>query len=205
MLNIPQIEALKRINTHLYESLKRVVSGVNNLKLSLDSGITDGADFARVSADALTQNKVDPAKSGVLMRGSVAPTWSGAFTYASTISSITWSWNNLAILRADGTQTQIADGSLAISGLSPATTYFSIPIGTKRSSPSHSSPEAQAWGQGIHPTHSLQKPFPLHNSKRSKDVFRSPPVLCQRPLCRREPAAARAGAPAHASAVTCSF
>ena len=127
MLNIPQIEALKRINTHLYESLKRVVSGVNNLKLSLDSGITDGDDFARVSADALTQNRVDPTKSGVLMRGSVSPTWSSGFTYASTTSSITWSWSGLAILRADGSQTQIADGSLTISGLSPATTYFFYP------------------------------------------------------------------------------
>ena len=127
MLTIPQIEALKRINTHLYESLKRVVSGVNNLKLSLDSGITDGDDFARVSADALTQNKIDPAKSGVLMRGSVTPTWSGTFTYASTTSSITWSWSGLAILRADGTQTQIADGSLPVAGLSPATTYFFYP------------------------------------------------------------------------------
>src|SRR5215469_8325939 len=98
MLNIPQIEALKRINAHLYESLKRVVSGVNNLKLSLDSGISDGVDFARVSATALTQNKIDPAKSGVLMRGSVPPTWSGGFSYASTTSSITWSWSGLAIL-----------------------------------------------------------------------------------------------------------
>ncbi|HEU5410594.1 MAG TPA: Hint domain-containing protein [Candidatus Acidoferrales bacterium] len=127
MLSILQIEALKRINTHLYESLKRVVSGVNNLKLSLDSGITDGADFARVSADALTQNRIDPAKSGVLMRGSVPPTWSGAFTYASTTSSITWSWTGLTILRADGTQTQVADGSLAVSGLMPATAYFFYP------------------------------------------------------------------------------
>ena len=127
MLNIPQIEALKRINTHVYESLKRVVSGVNNLRLSLDSGVTDGNDFARVSADALTKNKIDPAKSGVLMRGSVPPTWSGAFTYVSATSSIMWSWTGLAILRADGSQTQIADGSLGITGLSPATIYFFYP------------------------------------------------------------------------------
>jgi hypothetical protein len=73
----PQIEALKRVNTHLYESLKRVVSGVNNVKLSLDSGVTDDADFARVSAVALTQNKIDPAKSSVLMKGSLPPRWCG--------------------------------------------------------------------------------------------------------------------------------
>jgi len=127
MLTIPQIEALKRVNTHLYESLKRIVSGVNNLKLSLDSGVTDGANFARVSASALTQNKIDPAKSGVLMKGSVAPTWSGAFTYAGTTSTITWSWSGLSIFRADGSQTQIADGSLLIAGLASAATYFFYP------------------------------------------------------------------------------
>lgn len=127
MITIPQIEAIKRINTHLYESLRRIVSGVNNLKLSLDSGVTDGADFARVSAAALTSNKVDPTKSGVLMRGSVPPTWSGAFTYISTTSSITWSWSGLVIYRADGTQTQIANGSLAVSGLAAATTYYFYP------------------------------------------------------------------------------
>jgi hypothetical protein len=127
MLNIPQIEGLKKLNTHLYESLKRIVSGVNNLKLSLDSGVTDGADFARVSAMALTSNKVDPTKSGVLMRGSVPPTWSGAFTYASTTTSITWSWPGLVIYRADGTTTAVANGSLAVSGLTPATPYYFYP------------------------------------------------------------------------------
>ena len=127
MITIPQIEAIKRINTHLYESLRRIVSGVNNLKLSLDSGVTDGADFARVSAAALTANKVDPTKSGVLMRGSVPPTWSGAFTYISTTSSIAWSWSGLVIYRADGTQTQIANGSLTVSGLAAATTYYFYP------------------------------------------------------------------------------
>lgn len=127
MLNIPQIEALKQISTHLYESMKRVVSGVNNLKLSLDSGVTDGADFARVSASALTANDVDPSKAGVLMKGSVAPTWSGGFTYTCSTSSITWSWTNLSILRADGAQTQIASGSLAVTSLAAATTYFFYP------------------------------------------------------------------------------
>lgn len=127
MLNIPQIEALKQVSTHLYESMRRVVSGVNNLKLSMDSGVTDGTDFARVSADALTSNNIDPTKAGVLMKGSVPPTWSGSFIYASTTSGITWSWSGLAILRADGTTTQIAAGSLAISGLTAATTYFFYP------------------------------------------------------------------------------
>lgn len=127
MITIPQIEALKKINTHLYESLKRVVSGVNNLKLSMDSGVTDGATFARVSAAALTTNKVDPTKSGVLMKGSVPPTWSGAFTYASTTSSITWTWSGLVIYRADGTTTAVTNGSLAVTGLASGTAYYFYP------------------------------------------------------------------------------
>ncbi len=126
-ITVPQIEALKKISTHLYESMKRVVSGVNNLKLSMDTGVSHGTDYARVSATALTANDVDPTKPGVLMKGSVPPTWSGAFTYASTTSSITWSWSGLAILRADGTQTQITNGSLAVSSLAAATTYFFYP------------------------------------------------------------------------------
>lgn len=127
MLNIPQIEALKKISTHLYESMNRVVSGVNNLKLSMDTGVTDGTDFARVSSDALTSNDVDPTRPGVLMKGSVPPTWSGAFTYASTTSSITWSWSGLVIYRADGTTTAVTNGSLAVSSLSPGTTYYFYP------------------------------------------------------------------------------
>ena len=127
MLNIPQIEALKKISTHLYESMNRVVSGVNNLKLSMDTGVTDGTDYARVSADALTSNDVDPTKSGVLMKGSVPPTWSGAFTYVSTTSSITWSWSGLVIYRADGTTTAVTNGSLAVSALSPGATYYFYP------------------------------------------------------------------------------
>lgn len=127
MLTIPQIEALKKVNTQLYESLKRVVSGVNNLKLSMDSGVTDGANFARVSATALTSNKIDPTKSGVLMKGSAPPTWSGGFTYASATSSITWTWTGLVIYRADGTTTAVTNGSLAVAGLAAATAYYFYP------------------------------------------------------------------------------
>ncbi len=130
MLTIPQIEALRKTNPQLYETLKRLAGASlgPNQGWSLDSQITDGANFARVTADALTSNKIDPAKSGVLMRGSVPPTWSGAFTYASTTSSITWSWSGLSILRADGTNTAVPNGSLAVSGLTAATTYYFYPF-----------------------------------------------------------------------------
>ena len=58
MLTIPQIEALKKFK--LYESMKRVASGVNNLKLSMDTGVADGTDLARVSTNALTSTTSTP-------------------------------------------------------------------------------------------------------------------------------------------------
>jgi len=129
MLNIQQIEALRKANPQLYEALKRLAGASlgPNQGWSLDNQITDGSNFARVSAAALTANQIDPAKSGVLMRGSVPPTWSGAFTYVSTTSSLTWSWSGVAIYRADGTTTAIPNGSVAVTGLTAATTYYFYP------------------------------------------------------------------------------
>jgi hypothetical protein len=129
MLTVPQIESLRRTNPQLYEALKRLAEASlgPNQGWSLDDQITDGSLFARVTSGALTSGKVDPAKSGVLMKGSVPPTWSGAFTYVSTTATITWSWTGLTISRADGSTTAIPDGSLAISGLTAATTYYFYP------------------------------------------------------------------------------
>jgi hypothetical protein len=157
MLTIPQIEALRKDNPFLYESLRRIVAAVNSLGLrlnldpqppsqpppeqknaaapavaaafsvNLDSQVTDGATYARVRVAALTDGAVDPTKAGVLAKGSVPPTWSGAFTYAATSSSITWSWIGLTIFRADGATTAVPDGSLAVSGLSASTTYYFYP------------------------------------------------------------------------------
>jgi len=129
MLNIQQIEALRKANPQLYEALKRLAGASlgPNQGWSLDNQVTDGTSFARVSAGALTANQIDPTKSGVLMRGSVPPTWSGAFTYVSTTSSLTWSWSGLSIYRADGTTTAVPNGSVAVTGLTAATTYYFYP------------------------------------------------------------------------------
>jgi len=129
MLNIPQIEALRQSNPQLYESLKRLSSASlgPNQGLSLDDQITDGTSYARVAAGALTAGQIDPTKPGVLMKGSVPPSWSGAFTYASTTASITWSWSSLIIYRADGTTTSVPNGSLAVAGLAAGTTYYFYP------------------------------------------------------------------------------
>jgi hypothetical protein len=129
MLTVPQIEALRKTNPQLYEALKRIAGASlgPNQGWSLDDQITDGSNFARVASGALTTNKIDPSKSGVLMKGSVPPTWSGAFTYVSTTSSLTWSWSGLAICRADGTATAVPNGSVAVTTLAAATTYYFYP------------------------------------------------------------------------------
>jgi hypothetical protein len=130
MLTVPQIEALRKTNPQLYETLKRLAGASlgPNQGWSLDDQITDGTNFARVASSALTSNQIDPTKSGVLMRGSVSPTWSGSFTYSSTTSGITWSWSGLSILRADGTSTAVPNGSVASTGLTAATTYYFYPF-----------------------------------------------------------------------------
>ncbi len=129
MLNISQLEALRRTNPQLYEAMKKLAEASlgPNQGWSIDNQITDGTNFARVTSGALTGNHIDPTKPGVLMKGSVPPTWSGAFTYVSTTSSITWSWTSLAIARADGISTAVPNGSLAVSGLTAATTYYFYP------------------------------------------------------------------------------
>ncbi len=79
MLTVPQIEALRQTNPQLYESLKRLAGASlgPNQGWSLDNQITDGTNYARVATGALTAGNVDPSKAGVLMKGSVPPTWSG--------------------------------------------------------------------------------------------------------------------------------
>src|SRR6185437_7671812 len=129
MLTIPQIEALRESNPQLYEALKGLAKASlgPNQGWSLDHQITDGANYARVVTGALTAGRIDPTKTGVLMKGSVPPTWSGAFTYSSNTSSITWSWAGLSIMRADGTTTAVANGSAPVSGLAAGATYYFYP------------------------------------------------------------------------------
>ena len=129
MLTVPQIEALRRANPQLYEAMKRLADASlgPNQGWSLDNQITDGTNYARIVSGALTAGKLDPTKTGMLMKGSVPPTWSGAMTYVSTTTSITWSWTGLSIARADGSNTSIPNGSLAVTGLTAATTYYFYP------------------------------------------------------------------------------
>src|SRR6202041_3683875 len=130
MLNVSQIEALRQSNPQLYEALKRIANASlgPNQGWSLDEQVTDGVNFARVTTGAITAGKIDPTKTGVLMKCSGAPTWSGGVTCVSTTSSVTWSWSALTIARADGTTTVVANGSLAVSGLAPGTTFYFYPF-----------------------------------------------------------------------------
>ena len=68
------------------------------------------------------------------MKGSVPPTWSRRSAYASTTSSIAWSWSGLAVYRADGSTTAVPAGSLNITGLAAATTYYFYPYWDEASS-----------------------------------------------------------------------
>ena len=136
MLTISQIEALRKTNPQLYETVKRLAGASlgPNQGWSLDDQITDGADFARVATAALTSGKVDLSKAGVLAKGSVPPTWSGSFTYVSTTSTLTWSWTGLTIYRADGTTTAVSNGSVAVTGLTAGATYYFYPYWDESSS-----------------------------------------------------------------------
>ena len=62
MLTVPQIEALRKTNPQLYETLKRLAGASlgPNQGWSLDNQITDGENFARVASAALTAGKIDP-------------------------------------------------------------------------------------------------------------------------------------------------
>lgn len=91
-------------------------------RIPLDD-VGDGFVFGKVVQTALTSNQIDPTKIGVLMKGSVPPMYSGAFTYTATTTSIVISWNNLIIYRADGTTTNAGSSSQTITGLSAGTTY----------------------------------------------------------------------------------
>ena len=144
MLNVPQIEALRTENPHLYEALKRVAAASlgPNQGWSLDDQITDGANFSRVATSATTSGKIDLTKAGVLMKGSLPPTWSGALSYVSTTAAITWSWSALTIARADGTSTAVPNGSLIVNGLTPGTTYYFYPYWDDSAS-------ALAWVSGL--------------------------------------------------------
>jgi hypothetical protein len=91
--------------------------------------LNDGSTYARVVATALTSNKIDTTKVGVLAKDGCFPsfivgTTASIFSYTSTTSSVTISWSSFTIFFADGTTRTISSGSQTITGLSASTTYY---------------------------------------------------------------------------------
>jgi hypothetical protein len=93
----------------------------------LDSDVTDGSTYGRLKLTALTSGSIDPSKAGLLAKGGIPPAASGSIAYTSTTSSITWTWTSLVIYRADGTTTNISNGSFTDSSLSASTAYYYYP------------------------------------------------------------------------------
>jgi hypothetical protein len=106
MLPIPQIEGLRRISPHLYEALKRISAALE------PPGTTP---------------TTNPSLTQFLAKGSVPPTWNPQFSYIATSTTVSCSWSDMQILRADGTFTSIPDGSVVIGSLTASTTYYFYP------------------------------------------------------------------------------
>jgi hypothetical protein len=64
------------------------------------------------------------SSTGLRVQGSVLPSFTGSFSQTGTSTTLTLGWSNLVILWPDGAYTIIPDGTLAISGLTPSTTYY---------------------------------------------------------------------------------
>jgi hypothetical protein len=131
LIGTPQINGVKTYATtnliqrflaldFLGNLYKETTPGVHSLAAS--GGIPNA-----LMASATQFGREYMAFSDGLMKGSVPPTWSGAFTYVSATSTITWSWSALTVARADGTTTAVANGSLTITGPTPGTTYYFYP------------------------------------------------------------------------------
>jgi hypothetical protein len=93
---------------------KANMEAVGDAMLQTSRRLNDGGQQHLVSSDLNSQ-------------GSIPPTLNDGLNYTSTTTSITWTWNNLVIQFGDLSQTEVPDGSLAVTGLSPGVTYYFYP------------------------------------------------------------------------------
>lgn len=88
----------------------------------------ESGNFPTTTGTAGAAGTVDPSGAMVSTRGSIPPTVPGSsFSYASTTTSITWSWSTITLYRADGTTVSVSSGSQAFTGLTSGVTYRFYP------------------------------------------------------------------------------
>lgn len=127
LYTFPQSESM------LVTRLRRVEKTVPYLVRG--NSVVSTAKVQGLTQDALgSTNTLDLASSSVSKIGSVPPAGvTGQFAAVTTTSSITWYWDGtnsstpLIIWRADGTSEVMPRGSIAVTGLAAATTYYFLP------------------------------------------------------------------------------
>jgi hypothetical protein len=69
----------------------------------------------------------DLGGDGVIKAGSTAPSWTGAVSFTTTTTSVTFSFTNIVIHRSNNTSVPLATQSFAITGLTANTQYYFYP------------------------------------------------------------------------------
>jgi hypothetical protein len=101
--------------------------------------LNDGITFGRVVNLALTSNKIDTTKSGVLATGGCFPsqivgTSASIFSFTASapggVGSVVVSLTSFTVFFADGTNTVIGSGSMTTGSLAASTTYYFYPFPT---------------------------------------------------------------------------
>lgn len=83
----------------------------------------------------LQGTSIDPTSSQMLLaRGSTPNAISGTIAFASTTTTIIWTWTSLVIYRADGSTTAIPNGTITFSSLTANTPYWFNPYWSEATS-----------------------------------------------------------------------
>lgn len=124
------------------DAIRRAYDAINQLNLTVSALVAQGnvtAQQQAATAGAVAQQAaaasslaslnslVGGSSTPLTNQASVLTVLSGQLSYTSTTTSITWSWSSLVLYYPDGSEVTLADGSLAISGLTSNTTYLFYP------------------------------------------------------------------------------
>ena len=117
------------------------------------------------------------------MKGSVPPTWSGAFTYVSTTSSITWRWTGLDDLARRRHQRRPSRTARSPSpALTSATTYYFYPYWDDAALRARIGSQA---AQALPRMRRAQRQISRRSSNRCKGAFRCRKARWSRPPRQR--------------------